>query len=231
MTQMIDNPEKKNTIFTHAIDQNYQNLKENTIDFHEENYDNFFENGELKLNLDFIEISDELIFNSISQHKSSEGNLSNSCESSASTDFDNFSMIRSKSENTILTEKKKSFKIKNFLCSKFEDKSNKNLSSEIQKLKENLKEATKTRIFYSNNNNKINSFANFSIRNTNQNEKRNFCPQGPQCQINMIPTNFALGFFQQQPLKQNLNLESSVFKKERKYSYQAAYTSCNYLDL
>lgn len=230
MTQIIDNPEKKNTIFIQAIDQNYENHKENINDLHEENFDNFLENGDLKLNLDFIEISDDLNLNMKSPHKKSVGNLSNSCESTDSTDIDTYSMIRSKSENTFLTENKKNFKIKNFLCSKFEDESNKNLSSEIQKLKENLKEATKTKIFYSNNNNKISSFANFPIGVSNQNDIKTLCQNGLQSQISMIPRNYPIGFFQHPPPSQTLNLESSVFKKERKYSYQDAYTGSNYLE-
>lgn len=226
MTQMIDYPEKKNTIFTQAIDQNYENNKENLNDFSEENFENFLENGDLRLNLDFIEFSDEFLIDNKCPHKKSQGNLSNSCESFDSTDFD-FSVNRSKSENKFSTENKQNFKIKDFLCSKFEDDSSTNLSSEIQKFKENLKQETKNKIFCGKNDIKINSFTNFpiGINPQSQHDLKNFC-QNNQRQMNFFP----IGFFQQQAHKQNVNMESSIFKKERKYSYQAAYTGSNYLE-
>merc|ERR1711957_841723 len=111
-------------------------------------FENFLENEDLKLNLDFIENLDEYLIPSKSQHKRSEGNLSNSCESSDSTDFDTFSVNRSKSENKLSPENKQNFKIKNFLSSNFDTDSSTNLSSEIQKLKENLKQETKKKIFF-----------------------------------------------------------------------------------
>ena len=213
MTQMIDNHEKKNTFFIQAIDQNYENTSsENSDNFSDENFENFLENGDLKLklNLDFIDFSDELIKNTKNEHKRSEGNLSNSCESSYSTDFDTFSVSRSMSENKLFTENKLNFKIKDFLCKKFEEDSNKNLSSEIQKLKENLKKVTKEKILYGgNNDNKISSFANFPIAINHQNDLKNFCQKSQQRQMNLLcGGNFPIGFFQQPAPKQNINLES-----------------------
>jgi hypothetical protein len=231
MTQMIDYPEKKNTIFTQAIDQNYENNKENIHNFSEENFENFLENGDLKLNFDFIENPDEFLITTKSQHKSSEGNLSNSCESSDSTEFDTLSVNRSKSETKLLSENKQNFKIKNFLSSNFDSDSSTNLSSEIQKLKENLKQETKNKIFFGNNDNKISNFANLPMGINPQNQNEINFSQNSQRQMNLICGNFPLGFFTPHVPKQNLNtMESSVFKKERKWSYQAPYTGSNFLE-
>lgn len=231
MNHLIDNPEKENIIFTQAIDQNYENTKENLNDFSDENFENFVENGDLKLNLDFIDFYDEFLINTKNDHKKSEGNLSNSCESSESTDFDSFPFNRSKSENRFLTENKHNFKIKDFLCPKYEEDFNKNLSSEIQKLKDNLKKATQEKIFFTgNNDNKISSFANFPIGASPQNDIKNFCKSSPPRQMGLICGNFPMGFFQQQPANQNINLESSIFKKERKYSYQPNSNGSSYLE-
>ena len=133
MTQMIVYPEE-NTIFTQAIDQNYENNKENLQDFSED-FESFLEFGDLKLklNLDFIENQDECLINTKSQHKKSEGNFSNSCESSDSTDFDTFSVNPFQSENKLLTENKQNLKINNFLNTKFESDSSTSLTSEIKK--------------------------------------------------------------------------------------------------
>jgi len=245
---MIEYQEEKNTFFIQAIDQNYEKItEENTDDFSQENLDDFLESGELKLNLDFIDFSDELSKNTKSEHKRSEGNFSYSCESSDSTDFDNLIINRSKSENKFLSQSenknKKNFKMKDFLCQKFEDNNKKNLCSEIQKMKENLKkefiENTNINILNAGNNNNINSFANFSLPlalkmpiNTQsdflQNQQKS---QQIQRQMNLIcARNFQIGFFQQQATKQNLNFESSIFKRERKYSYQNSYNGNNYLE-
>ena len=229
MSQLIDNPEKKNAIFLQAIDQNYENTKANINDFSEDNFNDFMENGDLKLNLDFIDFSDELFIKSKSEHKKSEGNLSNSCASSDSTEFDTFSVIRSKSEK-ILSENKSICKIKDFLSTKFEDNSNNNLTSEIQKLKENYKQAMIEKIVGGNNDNKINSFTNFPTQIHLQNNIKNFCQTSQQRSMNFICSNYPVGFFQQQAPKQNINLESSLFKKHHGYSYQAEYISSNYLE-
>lgn len=219
MHQMIDNPRKEDIIFIQAIDQNYESNKENLNNFSEENFENFVENGDLKLNLDFIDFSDEYQIASKNDHKKSEENLFNSCESSESTDFDTFSVSRSKSENKFLTENKQK-KIKDFLCSKFED-NNDNLNSEIRKLKENLKKATQEKMFFAQEN-KISSFANFPLQ---PNDPKNFTNNSP----GLMCRNFPMGFFQQQHPNQNINIDSTIFKKERKYSYQNTVGS-NYLD-
>jgi hypothetical protein len=231
MSQLIDHQQKKNTIFLQAIDQNYENTKANINDFSEDNLNDFMENGDLNFNLDFIDFSDELLIKSKSEHKKSEGNLSNSCASSDSTEFDFLSVTRPKSKNKFLTENKTSFKIKDFLSSKFEDNSNNNLTSEIQKLKENYKQATIEKIVSGNNDNKINSFTNFLTLIHLQNNIKKFCQNSQQRTMSSVCSNYPNGFFQQQQAqKQNINLESSLFQKHRKYSYQAAYTSGNYLE-
>lgn len=250
MTQMKEYHENKNTFFIQAIDQNYENEKitnENADDFSKEN---FLESGELKLNLDFIDFSDELRITK-NEHKKSEGNFSYSCESSDSTEFDSLSIKRIKSDQKFLSlsdnKNKKNFKMRDFLCQKFEDNTKKNLSSEIQKMKENLKkeflENSNIIIFNSAagnaNNNNISSFANFNLPLlqmpiNHQNQQKSQIQA--QLQMNFCARNFPIhGFFQQQqqpnkPNLNNLNLESSIFKKERKFSYQPAYTGSNYLE-
>lgn len=251
MTQIIEYQEEKNTFFIQAIDQNYEKItEENKDDFSLENLENYLENGDLKLNLDFIDFSDELFKNAKSEHKRSDGNFSYSCESSdsASTDFENFPINRTSSENKFLSESenknKKIIKMKDFLCQKFEDNTKNNLCLEIQKMRENLKkeimENKNINILNAGNDNNISSFANFSLPLTIQmqaNYQNDFLQnqqksQQIQRQMKFLCTtrNYPIGFFQLQQNKQNLNMESSIFKKERKYSFQPSYNGSNFLE-
>jgi len=131
----LNNPkESEETIFLQAIDQIYE-INKNYSDSSEDESNEDFENGEIKINFDFIDISDDSLFKSNkSNGKKSESNLFNLSDSSESTEFESFNASRSLSEK-FLTESK-GVKIKDSLANKLN--SNSKFDSEIKKLKDNF---------------------------------------------------------------------------------------------
>ena len=173
MNSLTTTHNTEKTIFLQAIDQNYENNKIYKIfcDISEEQ-EKFedFENGDLKLNFDFIEFSEENNFTlnlNMKKHKNSDYNLSNSSISSESTEIEISNATHSPS-NICITEKTNT-KISDFLNKKYKEDLYPCLIDEIQKIKENIKkdvfEKNKFKINYFNCNNK-----NFNcIKNLNYN--------------------------------------------------------------
>lgn len=223
--------ESEETIFLQAIDQIYEinkNYSDSSVD--ESNED--FENGEIKINFDFIDFLDESLFKANkSNGKNSESNLFNSSVSSESTEFESFTASRSLSEK-FLTESK-GVKIKEHLAHKLN--SNCKIDLEIKKLKDDFrssydfndkfnksKSLLTLRAFDNNQNNNINPYfnSNCAINHFNFNYKSAF--QSPNQQnikcssFICMPTqarntnlnsvynnNFQLGFFQQTNMNNN----------------------------
>ncbi len=137
---ILKNPkDSEETIFLQAIDQIYENNK-NYSDFSEDESNEDYENGEIKINFDFIEPSDEIFLRAKSLKINNKENLSNSSLSSESTEFDHVREKRFYSLNFLTESKVKSTKIKDILSDKFNENTNKSIRKEAFKIKENLKE-------------------------------------------------------------------------------------------
>lgn len=233
MSQKNTKPSRKSiTIFLQAIDQNYQNFKteEEIFDTQFDLYD-LIENGDLKLNLDFIEFSEEKLNYKKSQHKNSEGSLSNSSESTDSTDIDGFCFGNCYCEGKILNESEKksenktNLKIKDVLKVRFQEDENTLMKEEILNLKRNLKRNIIGQILSKSEKESKRVFSQISkIPFPNKTNFNNFHQQQMQYQSPQIQTNFnsnlfygnktILGFFQMQQIKQNLLIESSLFGRQ-----------------
>ena len=216
----LNNPkESEETIFLQAIDQIYE-INKNYSDSSEDDSNEDYENGKIKLNFDFIDILDESLFSkSKNDGKKSEENLFNSSLNSESTEFESFNVSRFISEK-FLTEPK-GLKIKDFLASKLT--SNKKIDLEIQNMKESLRSnyevneklsSSKSHLSLTafkhnlchNSNHSNNTLNHFNLNyNCNFPNQQNFncnsfiCmpPQTRNATFNSVYNNFQVGFFQQ----------------------------------
>jgi len=230
MNALNNSKESEETIFLQAIDQNYE-INKNYSDFSEDDSYDDLKNGDIKINFDFIDFSDEIFIKTESALKQSEGNLSNSTLSNESTETESFFVSRTRITK-FLTETKDNLKITDFLSKKFQGNfnSNKNLKEEIFRIRkdtslsvenynENLNKSTRSRISENLNFSNINynNINNTGINNFNINYNYNFpTQQNINCQnycgvalsrnnmnLNMMYNNFQYGFFQQNQMINN----------------------------
>lgn len=133
MIKTTSTRENEETIFIQAIDQIYENYRKNS-DFSEDEQFHDLNHGDIKINFDFIDFSDETLKNTTKKLRNTEGNLCNSSFSSESTEVESYLLTPNNSTN--FQSEKKSEKIKDFLINKYGEKVKKNLDEEIKAQKE-----------------------------------------------------------------------------------------------